>query len=287
MKKSILLATTLLVLNTSTASMAVDAVITETNPVSTSGNSMADPKNAAENFVEYVNYARIAIAMKEYDTAKDTIVAAKDVFDKLKMNTVEQRKVTSIESNRVSYKYENAGNNHYFPINAGPVSIKQVKTGPFWANSKNKGMAVVDAEVVNVTLDLNDKRIPKYMDDALNAMDNKDYNAAQYNLAQINKKAVKESTAVKTPLVKARDNLSLAESFLESQNYDGARYALKHADTALNEAEKDKNYAARKPRIIEMRNEITELSSLIKAKDPSALDKAKAKIKSWWAELKD
>ena len=250
----------------------------------TTATKLQTLKSSAENFVEYINYARVALAMKDYVIAKDTLVAAKDTLAQLKAAKALPKR-GGVQSSRLTYNQGKAA--HYFPIAAGPVSVKEVKAGPFWASSNDKGIAVTDAEMVYINLDLNNEKISANLDEAINDIDNKNYNSAQDRLSTISDEVVKEDTAVKTPLLRARDNLSLASSFFEYKNYDAARFALNHADKALDVAERDKTYASRKIRISELRQEISQLQAQIKANDPTALQKAGEKIKSWWNELKD
>ncbi len=277
-RPKLLLATVIIAgsLNVSASVLADNAAI---DPDATpSSHAQTD----AQDFIQYVNYARGAIAMKQYQVAKDNLVAAKTRIDDLKDVTNEDRRANQVQFGKVS----NAGGaNYYYPITTGPIQVKNVKSGPFWAG--HKGIAVTDAEMVYLTLDLNDNRISEHLNSAISNLDKKNYATAQSDLASINDLVVKEDSAVRTPLVKARDNLQLASSFIEYKNYDGARFALHHANSALKDAENDPAYTDRKQRIIELQQQFADLEAELRAKDPTVLQKAGDKVKSWWKELKD
>ncbi len=79
----------------------------------------------------------------------------------------------------------------------------------------------------------------------------------------------------------------MARAFLFGKNYDGASYALKHADEALDEMHKDNKNEARRTDIAAMRKDVNDLQEHIKKKDPNMIDKATKKIDTWWENLKN
>ena len=89
------------------------------------------------------------------------------------------------------------------------------------------------------------------------------------------------------PVDKARDNILLTRDFIANGNYAGARYALKHADDALDEMQKDDTYAIHRDEIASMRKDVRHLQHVIAKKDPTMMHKAGAKLDKWWSELKD
>jgi hypothetical protein len=84
----------------------------------------------------------------------------------------------------------------------------------------------------------------------------------------------------------ARDNIVLTSNFIASGNYTGARYALKHADSALHEMQKDDTYSEHQADITAMRRNIKYLQNELTKKNPSMMQKADAKLGKWWSELK-
>ncbi len=290
MKTQNLLMTTILstgiILYGAVPSYAADAITTGTVKTATtpiSKAAMADPKVAASSFVEHVNYARVALAMKNPDIAKQHITQARNMVTLIKSATVEQRRISEVESGRLVYQYDTAYKYHYFPIQTGRVKVKQMDSGPIWAKND---LAVTDADVVYLTLDLTGDKAETYLNDTEVAITRNDLKEADNQLAKLTELVVTVDNKVSVPSDKARDNLALARNFIAGKNYDGARYALTHADEALDEMQRDDNYAARRPNIIAMRKDVSNLQGYITKKDPNMIEKADAKLDTWWNELK-
>lgn len=244
-----------------------------------------DPRIAAERLLQHVNYARISLAMKNLSQAKSHINEARSLVAVLKNASAEDRKVTRVESGRLIYKNEPKWRNYYFPIETGPIDVKKVSTGPFWA--ENKGAAVTDAEIVYLTLNLNGDRAETALGQAVAHIDKGDYPAAQSALASLIEDTVIEEKTADLPIEKARDNLALARSFIARRNYEGARFALGHAKDALDEMDKDERYRGRKDRLTAMRGEVYRMQQDISRNDPTLIERADAIIQKWWNDLKD
>lgn len=241
-------------------------------------------QDAAQSFIEHINYARVALAMNNRPLAKQHIAQAQQLYTSLKNAASGYDPSTRIESGRVSYDYDQENRYHYFPISAGPIELKSLKEGPVWAK---KGLAVTDAEIVYLTLDLGAPDTEKHLTLASAAIDNNNVKDAQAQLAKLTDEVVDTEEAVAVPLEKARDNIALARNFTAMQNYDGARFALKHADNALDQMEQDQAYAGQRARITAMRSEVATLQDNIAGNDPTMLQKADASLDKWWNDLKD
>ncbi|MFZ4125142.1 MAG: YfdX family protein [Rickettsiales bacterium] len=268
-----------------TASYAADSITTGTIKTAASPITkaeMADPRVAATGFVEHVNFARVALAMKNADLAKQHITQARNMVTVIKSSAVEQRVVTNVESGRIVYKYDTEYKYHYFPIQTGPVEVKTMDNGPVWATND---LAVTDADIVYLTLDLTGDKAEAYLAKADAALTNNDLKLADDNLAQLTESVVTLDNKVAMPSVKAHDNIALARNFIAGKNYEGASYALKHADDALNEMQRDNNNKARLADIAAMRKDVSTLQDYIAKKDPNMIEKANAKMDEWWKDL--
>ncbi len=268
-------------------SYAADSITTSTiteagKPISKQENS--DPRLAAAGFVEHINYARVALAMKNTVLGKEHIEQARNMAVVIKGTATEPRRITEIQSGRIVYTYETDYQYHYFPIQAGPVEVKQMTNGPIWAKND---LAVTDADIVYLTLDLSGDTVEKHLTAAETAIAANDLKLADKHLAQLVEAIVTVDSKASMPNVKAQDNIALARNFIAGKNYDGAAYALKHADNALDEMQKDSNNKARLNDIATMRKDVNELQGYIAKKDPTMIQKADAKINKWWKDLKD
>lgn len=261
-------------------SITTGTVKTATSPITNA--EMADPRVAATGFVEHINFARVALAMKNTELAKQHITQARNMMSVIKSATAEQRVITQVESGRVVYKYDTNYKYHYFPIQTGPVQVKTMDNGPVWATND---LAVTDADIVYLTLDLTGTKAETHLNDAEAAITGNNLKLADEHLAQLTEAVVTVDNKIAMPSVKAHDNIALARNFIAGKNYEGAAYALKHADEALDEMQKDNNNKARISEIDVMRKDVSTLQEYITKKDPNMIQKANAKMDKWWKEL--
>ena len=243
---------------------------------------MTDPRVAATSFVEHINFARVALAMRNTDLAKQHITQARNMVTVMKRATVEQRVIRQVESGRIVYQYDTEYKYHYFPIQTGPVQVKTMDNGPVWATND---LAVTDADIVYLTLDLTGDKAEKYLNAAQKATDSGLLKEADIQLAQLTEAVVTVDNKVAMPSVKARDNIALARNFIAGRNYEGASFALKHAYDALDEMQKDNNNKARLADITAMRKDVSNLQEYIALKDHNMIKKANAKMDEWWKDL--
>jgi hypothetical protein len=261
--------------------ITTSTVNTATTPITK--EEMADPRVAAGSFVEHVNYARVALAMKNTDLAKQHLIQAKNMMTVIKGATTEQLRVTSVESGRVVYQYETTHKYHYFPIQTGRVQVKEMSNGSFWAENE---LAVTDADIVYLTLDLTGDKAETYLIKAEDDIIANDLKSADEQLAMLTDAVVVVDERVSVPNDKARDNISLARNFISGKNYDGASFALNHADNALDEMQRSDKYKTHRANIIAMRKDVSDLQGYIAKKDPTMIKKADVKLDKWWNEMK-
>jgi len=290
MKKQTLLITTVLSAGIFIG-FAGDAHAAETITSRTVSNANApitseaasDPRVAAQNFVAHINYARVALAMKNADLAKLHISQARNMVVLITSATTDQRRVENVTAGRVNYTFDTVHKYNYFPLEAGPMKIKEVSDGPIWARNS---LAVSDAEIVMLTLDLSNDKAETYLTEAEAYVKEGKLVEAQTKLGELTDAVVSVENKVSVPVDKAHDNISIAQNFLKGQNYDGARYALGHADDALDEMQKDDAYKSHQAAITEMRKEVKDMRAIITKKDPTVLQKSGKTLDKWMTDLK-
>lgn len=273
-----------LVLNLSAT--AADNIVTQTQTTASKAATnaeIADPRLAATGFVEHINFARVALAMKNSKLAEQHIAQARNMVSLIKNSTTESRRITDVQTGRIVYQSDSAYKYYYFPIETGPVEVKEVSNGPIWATSE---LAVTDADIVYLTLDLTGDDAQEYLNKAETEIAKKDLKAADNQLAKLTDKVVKIDRQSSLPNEKARDNIALARNFIAGKNYDGASYALNHADKALDEMQRSDGYETQRDSIAAMRSDVKDLQGYIEKKDPTMIQKADAKMKKWWEEMK-
>lgn len=261
--------------------ITADTVATAAAPIPAA--AIADPRVAAEAFIAHVNYARVALAMNNKELAQQHIVQARAMNAIVTSAQTEQRHVAHVEAGRVVYTFDTEHKYNYFPIDLRAVEFKEVSDGPLWAKNS---LAVTDAEFVYLTLDLSNDKAESYLAAAEVAIAAGDLKQAQVKLGALTDAVVTIDAKVALPLDKARDNIGIAQNFVKAKNYDGARYALTHADEALDAMRQDDTFKTQRPAIIAMRQEITELRDIITRKDPTLLQKTGVQLDKWMKEVK-
>lgn len=243
-----------------------------------------NPRIAAGSFVEHVNYARVSLAMKNVELAKQHITQARNMVTLITGSPAEKRLVKDIETGRIVYQYDTEYKFHYFPIESGPVQVKQMSNGPIWAKND---LAVTDADIVYLTLDLTDDKAEAYLSAAEAAITAKNLKEADNQLAKLTDAVVTVDSRLSVPSDVARDNIALTRNFIAGKNYDGAKYALKHADKALDDMQNSDDYESHRTNIITLRQDVKDLQNYIEKRDPTMIQKADAKMDKWWQEMKN
>lgn len=264
----------------------VNSITANTTAVSnapTAAETVTDPRIAAQGFIAHVNYARVALAMKNADLARQHIAHARTMSAIVTDAVTEQRHVTHVEAGRVVYDFDTEHKYNYFPVEAGPVEIKEVSDGPIWAKNS---LAVSDAEIVYLTVDLSNDKAEGYLVAAETAITAGKLMDAEVKLGELTDAVVRVDDKVSVPIDKAHDNIGIAQNFIRGNNYDGARYALAHADEALNAMQKDDIYKTHRPEIIAMRQEVNDMRATVAKKDPSIMQKAGVTLDKWMNQVK-
>jgi YfdX protein len=276
-----------LMLGLAPLALAADNITTDTmksagEPITKA--EVVDPRVAAASFVEHVNYARVALAMKKVDVAGQHIASARNMVTLIKGASAEKLRITEVESGRIVYQYDTEYKYHYFPIHTGPVQVKEIGDGPAWAKND---LAVTDADIVYLTLDLTDNKAETFLSATEAAIASNNLKEADNQLAKLTDAVVTIESKISVPSDKAHDNIGLARNFITAKNYDGARYALKHADNALDEMEQGETYKVRRPEIAVMRKDVNYLQEVVTQKDPTLIEQADRKVDKWWKDLKN
>ena len=250
-----------------------------------------DARNAASRFVNIVNRARYSLASKDAENAKKDIEAAKLEAAKLAHLSATDRKMASMPSGRIVYDINGNAKTvapntdyYYYPIETGSIATKEVGAGPFW--SAQKGLGVKDAELVYVTVDLSKVQPMVELDKALADISANKLNAADDVLENLIDHVIAVEDSKDALAIKARDNLELTRNYLEAQNYDAARYPLKHAKAALKAMDGNPRYADQQSAVKKYLAEIDGYQQTIESKDPTALEKMHEGWDKMWNDMK-
>ena len=281
---AIMLMTTMIATGTSLSSVAYaanDIIASETGTKNVAPGMKGERESAAQ-FVHLLSQARYSINIKDTESATRFVREALNIGESLAKATAPVR---GVQTGRVDYDLNDDDDDHFYRIDAGAVTNKQVGLGPFWADKK--GLAVKDAEVVYLTVDLREADFREDLNEALKDLANNDLEDADDEISDVIEEVASIDAQESAPEIKARDNLELANHYMEAQNYDGARYPLKHARDALETMKNDDRFKGQETQINNYLSEIDKTEEVIAKKDPTALEKMQQNVESWWNDMKE
>jgi flagellin-specific chaperone FliS len=247
-----------------------------------------NPRLAAQRFIGHLNGAKLALSLHESETARANLVKAQDMLSILKSTLAEGQTFDHMAFGRVYYG-DPSMEGVYVPmdngeIETGPVKVKTVsEQNSLWR--RKEGVAISNAEIAYITLALQDTRPERTLADAMAALHRKDEKEALNLINDLFKDVVKIESAVPQPIDKARDNILLARNFIVNNHFDAARYALGHANDALEELEKDDRFEKAKSHLKTVREEIIILNEAAEKEDATIAVKAQNRLDKIWQDL--
>jgi hypothetical protein len=235
----------------------------------------------AEQLLQNVSRAQLLIRLGDKGAADQHLQQAINQAMSLSNATVEQRSRTNVRTGIVSYLTGRNNNEYFVPLLESSEIVKSYATGPFW--SDKKGLAVKDVRAVNVAITIDPKEAQSRLEKARDFLNRDKLEDASEELTKFQRSIAVEEKTVHLPLQQARDNLNLAQFMMQRNFPEGARYALKNADKALDEVKPTTD--ERKQQVTTMRNEMKQLTDTLAKKDQTITEKALAQIKQWGDEL--
>lgn len=235
---------------------------------------------SARKILGYASEARVALDNKQNDIATAYIDNAVNEMDKVR-NTQNFLETVGIQFGRVYY---GKNNSYYIPVADDSYAVRTYTKGPFW--SANKTTAVRDVGVITVDISINPEKATEHLQEAKAKIEANDVTAASKELKNLLDESIRETTKVTEPLITSEDNIYLTRILIRQQNYDGARFTLKHAKAALKDYEATIKVPAHRAGINSLHKEIDNLDNTIKQKDPTLLQKSTDTVDKLWNDLK-
>lgn len=278
---SIIIAASVAVTALSSTALAAESVATTGQSLTPVSRSSANPlyEFSARKVLGYVSEAHVAINNQQKESAIASIDQAMNELHSIQ-DTKDYLETMGMRSGRVLY---GTGSSYYIPIADDTYAVRSYTRGPFW--SADKATAIRDVELVSMDISINPTTAATRLQNAKDALNKNEYNKADNELEALLKDTIHETTSVALPLTRLQDNIYLTRILVRQQNYDGARYTLKHAKSALEEYEQTAS-GERKQNLVTLRAEIERLDKTIEARDPTMLEKAAAKVDEWWENIK-
>lgn len=235
---------------------------------------------SARKILGYVSEARVALGNKQKTVANSYIDNALKEIDNIR-NANNYLEMVGVQFGRILY---GDSNSYYIPIADDTYAVRTYANGPFW--SSDKTTAIKDVELITVDIAINPDKATTRLQAAKDKIAVNDYASASSELKSMLDESIRETTSTDQPFMKLQDNIYLTRVLIRQQNYDSARYTLKHAKAALSDYETTATTKERKDSIKTLHKEIDDLDNTIKKKDPTALQKAASKVDKWWNDIK-
>ncbi|MBN8532320.1 MAG: YfdX family protein [Alphaproteobacteria bacterium] len=234
---------------------------------------------SARKVLGYVSEARVASSNRQKDAAMSYIDAAQIELANIR-NTKNHLETVGVRFGRVLYGDTGS---YYIPIADDTYAVRSYAHGPFW--SSDKAIAVRDVQLLNVDIAINPEKAIARLDTAKQKLGKDDWSAADDELEALLSESIRETASSGQPLTQLMDNIYLTRVLVRQSNFDGARYTLKHAKSALDDYEKTAT-DAQKTRATALRQEIDSLQATIDKRDPTMMQQAASKVDEWWTDLK-
>jgi len=251
------------------------AAIPQTTTSQTASNS------DVEQLLQHVSRAQLMLHLGDKATADQHIHTALQIASSIENAPSEQRTHLNVHTGIIAYLTGTTKSEYMVPLLENTDIVKTYTTGPFW--SEKKGLAVKDVTAVNVSITIDPSKATADLQKASDYLNKDKFADASSALSKFQRSIVVEEKSVHLPMQQASENLMLAEFMVQRNFFDGARFALKHADEALNNIKLSNN--DQKENVQSMRSEIKQLSQTLAKKDPTVTEKAMAQIKQWQDKL--
>jgi hypothetical protein len=189
--------------------------------------------NEAFAMMGYVSVANMALTYDMTPEAAENVQKALTIARKLEGQT-NQLNADMIKLGKLKYHSAN-GNTHdyWLPLVNDTFAIKNLDAG--YLNAKDPTTVEDDAQIDHMKINLNVKDVRDSLEKAATAISNRNYDYAQEALVNAQESTYTDVSVHETPLVTAHDNLALARELANSNDYNGASFALGHAKDALKE----------------------------------------------------
>lgn len=243
--------------------------------------AFAEERMASKNFIENINEAREDLTMRQDSLALEKIIMARKMLPIIARATPVQRRLTRVEFGGGLYENSLEKRKAYSPIETLSLEDLSRSGGPRWVKSTRKES---DAKIIYVTLDLTDDKAVKYLDLAEHNITKGNIREAQIQLAELSDVVIKVDDAV--PLaIQARDYVSLADNYISSNNFFGARISLEKAAVILDDMKNEDTYKPHHADIIALHKDIENMQMAFSKLDADQIKTASDSFKKWQQQL--
>lgn len=239
--------------------------------------------------------AQVALARKSLDLGMNDdavlhINKALDVAAKLEKQSPALAVATTLRFGKQVYTFNNQYKDYLIPAVDDMFTVDDYDTR-VTHTGKNQQKKVTDEAVANAgisryRLQLDIRNVDAALHSAKDFAQKGEIEHARLALNDIYTGAVETSAVYEDPVWAVHDNLMVANAMLRDKDYEGARFALKRADSGLKAIEKSGLAGDDAGALAGMQKEVTALRNTLRADNPDVLQKAGESISHWLESLR-
>lgn len=269
------------------ASAAADASkVVDKVPTTEASSFYVQQLNEASDLMGQVNLVRRSLDLGLAQDAVYHIDNALKLADTLQQKSPELAVVSTLRFNGKVYTFNNKFKDYLIPavddmftVNDLDVKLKK--------NPKQDDVDALADGVGRYQLAVDIRNVEGALTTAKDLAQKGDLPKARAALNDIYKGAVESSQVYDDPIWVLEDNLVVANTLIKDRDFDGARFALKKAETELKSIRTVDKYAADSAVLEQMGGEIAQLRTTIREDDPSWLQSAGDRISTWLRDIRD
>lgn len=290
MNKSSLLKTTLLttvLLVLSVPAMAnVDAKTKSAEvPVSKADLFYQKQLNKADEMMGQIALARKSLNIGMDKDASYHLAKAQDLASQLEKKSPEVATTSTLRYNDKVYSFNDKYKDYLIPAVDDLFTIKDYDA-KLKSDVKKDRITEEDAGVGRYQLELDIRNVQEALKKSKEEAQKGEINKARNALNEVYKGAVENSVVYADPIWIVHDNLMVANAMIKDKDFNGARYALKKAQSELKTLQKHDDYADDSKTLKRLEKEAADLHESLGIDDPSLLQEAEDKISGWLKDVR-
>ncbi len=241
----------------------------------------AEERKATQNFIENVNEARKELIILQPALAQQKVIMARNLLPLILRVTPAQRRLTRVEFGGGFYADDLGDRKSYIPIETQSLENLTQGAGPRWMKSTRSES---DAVIIYITLDLENDKAKRYLDQAEKDIAAGHIKQAEAQLAELSDRVIKINDSI-PDAVQARDYLTLADNYIGAGNFFGARNSLEQAKIFLDKMKDENIYKNFRSDIISLHQSIETLQAAFAKLDADQIKNAESNLKKWQRQL--
>jgi len=256
-------------------SVKLDSTIT---PVSFE-QQVTKNQTLAHKMMGHINLAQLALELKLFDDAKDQLNKAKRIEFTLTLKSPTLSINSWFKYGKVRHLGTKTIAMHYIPM----IDELFLVSDYLDVYKRNKEIEIneTSAGVVHVGIFVNLNEIKAVLDATAVAVSVENYDKALGLLKGVFNEAIFHERQVDDLVLAMAENINLAQTYIENQRYDSARFTLKHVQDLLKKNRKSKRLSLDQALVDSFNEDFFYIRQSLQKKDPAQIKSVGDKLRRW------